>query len=347
MTPDTPKIAEQASAGLAAAQLKQKKHLQEKMSSSKDSAQRKFWQIPELIEYMLPFLDGESIVNLAKAHPLTNMVLKNRSKMRSKMWEGFVNQIGEPWWDEESDIKHLNALLQMMGLPETLLLDLLHGICKEFKPNENWERGDVLVSCPCPMAFHSVAPRGFLILESVEGAMGTIIQKVSSISIEYVTGDYLGALAARTRRQPEMVVDAYFNVLFCKDQDTAEDAQALLMRCHRVEIPDLSVTGDIGANGWAALAEALQRFPGDRGVEVSRQDMLAAGKENLRTIWESLQGENSQWVVKFGNTEVTIPKEFDGGEVNEWGWEKLEQILVMSEEECLEQARESEGEEQE
>ena len=111
------------------------------------------------------------------------------------------------------------------------------------------------------------------------------------------------------------------------------------MRCHRVEIPDLSVTGDIGADGWAALAEALQRFPGERGVEVSRQDMLAAGKENLRTIWESLQGENSQWVVKFGNTEVTIPKEFDGGEVNEWGWEKLEQILVMSEEECLEQAK--------
>ena len=117
--------------------------------------------------------------------------------------------------------------------------------------------------------------------------------------------------------------------------------------CRRVEIQDLSVIGDIGANGWAALAEALQRFPGDRWVEVSRQDMLAARKEDLRTIWESLQGENSHWVVKFGNTgSVAIPKELDGGEVNELGWEKLEQILVMSEEEWLEQARKEEEEEE-
>ena len=81
---------------------------------------------------------------------------------------------------------------------------------------------------------------------------------------------------------------------------------------------------------------------GERGVEVSRQDMLSARKENLRTIWESLQGQNSEWVVKFGNTEATIPKELDGGEVNEWGWEKLEQILVLTEDEWLEQARKSE-----
>ena len=322
-------------------------NIQEKMASSKDDAMKKFWQLPEFVESLLPYLDARSVLNLARAHPPTVPILKKRSKMRSKMWEGFVNEIGEPWWDEESDIKHLNALLQMMGLPETLLLDLLHGICNEFKPNENWERGDVAVSCPCPMALHSVAPRGFLILESVEGAMGTIIQQVSSVSLEYVTDDCLGALVARTRRQSEMVFSAHLHVLFCKDQDTAGDAQALLMRCHRVVLRDLSVTGDIGPNGWTALAEALQRFPGERGVEVSRQDMLAARKENLRTIWESLQGQNSYWVMKFGYMKATVPKELDGGEVNEWGWEKLEQILVMTEDEWLEQARESGEEEQE
>ena len=120
-----------------------KKHLQEKMSSSKGNAERNFWQVP--IEYMLPFLDGESILNLSKAHSLTNMVLKNMSMSRSKMWEGLVNQIHEPWWTEERDLQVLNDILQTMGAPEALLLEFLHAICRKFASQEDpgsiWERG--------------------------------------------------------------------------------------------------------------------------------------------------------------------------------------------------------------
>ena len=117
----------------------------------------------------------------------------------------------------------------------------------------------------------------------------------------------------------------------------------LLMRCQRVNLSELRVTGDIGPNGWAAIAEALQRFPGEREITVAREDMLAARKENLRTIWESLQG-NSEWVLQFESTVVTIPKELDAGEENGWGWNKLEQILVLSEDDWLEEAREEEQE---
>ena len=147
------------------------------------------------------------------------------------MWKGFVD---EPWWDE-SFIQPLNA--QMMGVPESLLLDLLHGICKEYEHNERGdeygERGDVLVSCPCPMAHHSVAPKGFWILESVEGAMGTILQMVSRVSIEYMTDDCLGALGSRMKRQHEMVIDANFYILFCKNAEDAQHAQALQYRGER------------------------------------------------------------------------------------------------------------------
>ena len=147
------------------------------MSSSKGNAERNFWQVP--IEYMLPFLDGESILNLSKAHSLTNMVLKNMSMSRSKMWEGLVNQIHEPWWTEERDLQVLNDILQTMGAPEALLLEFLHAICRKFASQEDpgsiWERREeVVVSCPCDISHHSVAPIGFRILESVEAALGSI-----------------------------------------------------------------------------------------------------------------------------------------------------------------------------
>ena len=41
------------------------------MSSPQDEdAERKFWRLPELVEMVMPFLDGPSILSLAKALPL-------------------------------------------------------------------------------------------------------------------------------------------------------------------------------------------------------------------------------------------------------------------------------------
>ena len=338
------------------------------MSTSVDDAQGKFWQVPELIEYMLPFLEGKSILNLAKAHPLTIKVLKNSSKV----WMGIVNEVDEPWWTEERDIQVLNDLLQMMGAPESFLLELLHAICGKFASQEDqgffWERRreEVMVSCPCHMAHHSVAPIGFRILESVEAALGSTIQKVERVAIQYLTGqdwtgdedldpeDWLNALGARMKRQHEMVIAAKLGILFCDDQNDAENARALLTRCHWVELDKLWVTGDIGMNGWAALSKALSMFPGGilDQVEVDdRQDMLGGRREDLRSIWESLQEEDGAWFVKFGNVVALVRKAAVPGDenksVNKWvGWEKLEQILVISEDEYW-LTMESEEEEQE
>ena len=267
------------------------------MSSSKGNAERNFWQVPELIEYMLPFLDGESILNLSKAHPLTNMVLKNMSKSRSKMWTGLVNQIHEPWWTEERDLQVLNDILQTMGAPESLLLEFLHAICRKFASQEDpgsmWERREeVVVSCPCDISHHSVAPKGFRILESVEGAMSSTIQKVERVAIEDLTGqdwtgdDWLNPLGARMKRQHEMVIEANFGIFFCHDQNDAENAKTLL-RCQRATLEKLWVTGDLGENGWAALAEALSMFPGLLMEEVEvdyRQHVQEARRKDLRSI---------------------------------------------------------------
>ena len=141
---------------------------------------KRFFQLPELVAQLLSFLDVKSILNLAKAHPLTIKILKNRSKM----WKGLVNKIidcsFDPYHDSwtavelDRDIQHLNELLQMMGVPEDLLLQLLHAICglhASHKYDVPYYEGEVVLNCSCHISHHSVALVGFKILEAVEGAL--------------------------------------------------------------------------------------------------------------------------------------------------------------------------------
>ena len=76
------------------------------MSSSKDDAMKKFWQLPELVEKLLMFLVVKSVLNLLMHQPLRIEILKNRSKM----WKGLdnvqkiiwaVHSSNAPWAVEE------------------------------------------------------------------------------------------------------------------------------------------------------------------------------------------------------------------------------------------------------
>ena len=174
---------------------------------SKNDVVKRFFQLPELVSKLLSFLDVKSILNLAKAHPPTIKILKNQSKM----WKGLVNKIIEPWDHEpwavdglDRDIQHLKELLQMMGLPEELLLELLHAICglhASHKYDVPYYEGEVVLNCPCHISHHSVAPTGFKILEAVEGALSSTIQKVERVSTSHLDVDMLRPLSARMKRQ--------------------------------------------------------------------------------------------------------------------------------------------------
>ena len=140
-----------------------------------------FWQLPELQENLLSFLDPQSTLNVAKAFPPIVKVLKKESRMRKLMWARLMDNIGKPWWDEEQDVLHLCSLLQLMGLPEPLLMDFLHKVCLRYKGMfEDW----VTVSCPCPMAGHGVSCKGLSILERIETTLNTRIQNVATVSID-------------------------------------------------------------------------------------------------------------------------------------------------------------------
>ena len=165
------------------------------MSSSQDNhAVEIFCQLPELQQNLLPFLDPRSILNLAKAFPPTVKILKKESRMRRLMWARLLDDIGMPWWDEEQDVHLLSSLLQLMGLPEPLLMDYLHKVCKESRVEDFHEADLVEVSCPCPMASHAVSCQGFRILERIETTLNTRIQNVTTVSIERLHKEQLDVL---------------------------------------------------------------------------------------------------------------------------------------------------------
>ena len=94
--------------------------------------------------------------------------------------------------------------------------------------------------------------------------------------------------------------------VFSKPQ--AVNLNALLQRCDRLKfVQKVEVCGDLGMEGWEALAKALQKHPCHAKIISSKERMLQARREDLRTIWESMPGRRngipSTWIVS--GTEFT------------------------------------------
>ena len=84
--------------------------------------------------------------------------------------------------------------------------------------------------------------------------------------------------------------------------------------------------------------------PGPWDVEVSRQNMLEGRRQDLRKVWDSLQAGDSEWKVEWSSKRrTTIFK----GEGADDGWDWMEQMLDLSEEEFVAQVREELEDEEE
>ena len=97
-----------------------------RMSSpcQQNDAGKKFWQTPELIENLLPFLDFESTLKLAPSHPLTLKLLQIDSN-----WKKLIGRYRtRPWprkWSlnleiEEPLLSALSSILSQQKLSESL-----------------------------------------------------------------------------------------------------------------------------------------------------------------------------------------------------------------------------------
>ena len=136
---------------------------------SDESAVAKFWRAPKLIERLLTFLDGGSILRLATCHNLTKEV-----SQRSPVWTKVVRRTSpdgpeSPRIDEALDAakKKLVPLLELLKMakdPFEMKLTLLEVICQRFPHTAERVRTMVRFSDK----EHSVSSLGFLLLDAVE-----------------------------------------------------------------------------------------------------------------------------------------------------------------------------------
>ena len=310
-----------------------------------EDTEKKFWKTPELVERLMPFLDGQSTLALVKALPLALQVIQRKS-----MWVKLVRRVcphhtdqvlGEAEFEESlaedrRKVMLLVEMLKMMEDPNHLLLDLLHIICESFPPVD---RGVDLsgpeffqMSCTCEHTSHTICPYGFLLLEGVEGVLGTTEQKVEKVVVRVLLDLELAALESRLFRQQDLVdpwgtpvgsdVRVDVSNLACSSKESATALSTLLQYCYSVDVQDaLIIVVDIGIEGWAALGKALSQNCVNRIVSY-KVSLTSARREDLRAIWEC--ATYGRWIVLDGNTaevfeEWDLFEEFLDGEedVNE------------------------------
>ena len=284
------------------------------MSCRGEEAERKFWRTPELVEKLFPLLDASSLSKLAQVHQLTVQALQNSSfwdqlirktcpygetkpeNLRYDEYE-FGNWIQDKFEEHRGVMEHLVRILAKMDNPHICLMKLLHVICERY-PAMDVRSFDYVpvffqVSCPCKTS-HSVSHLGFLLLEEVEGALGSAEQKLEKVSIDHLQEPWLSALSSRASRQQERwkwwkKVERVEAVRFvCANRWDLEEFLSLLQNCQRMDLVVVEIQNDLGEEGWADIAQAFPLIQGVGTIHAYREDMLSAKRGDLKAIWDAL-----------------------------------------------------------
>ena len=317
------------------------------------SAEATFWATQDVVEKVLPFLDAFSTLSLATVHPLTVQILKGGFFWNQLVERTCIRDLDAAKVEEQKvEMQHLAKIATLMGIPKHLLLDLLDVICRRCPPTNSWF---VQLNCPRHKT-HSISPEGFLLLEEVEGGVGSAVavQHIEKVLIHACSGSLLTALSARVSRQ-QGLVELHLTSLHCGSLKDAEAIHTLLQNCNSLDCIvwcSLSVEIGIDGEGWAALAKALLLHPPRfHYVLVQRDVMLRADRGDLRTIWDVLYNNRlavGEWVVGTGNWRPEVPGwEFEIVVDKEEGWALLEQVLDMSERQFLDYGIDDEEEDDE
>ena len=95
------------------------------------------------------------------------------------------------------------------------------------------------------------------------------------------------------------------------------------------KLRDLRIAGQIGAEGWTALAKALRLHPNCYlwSVDVPKHVMLKGRREDLRSIWGQLFNDPSALWTLADRSDVAPFTRRGTDENRENEWKRLEQVL--------------------
>ena len=189
-------------------------------------------------------------------------------------------------------------ILKLVEDPEPHLLELLHTICEKTEYKERDFMDSVLVGCSLHPAGHKVNTVGFELLESVEGAMGTTLQKIQQFDVDNFNNNnknmihFPFASAARINRQNEPLKRVNINGVTLSANTGI--ITALLQNAEEWEIKEFTLERDFGEAGWSWLAENLRKNKDPfHTIWLSKVVMARAKREDLKAIWD--QNPGCQW----------------------------------------------------
>ena len=317
-------------------------------------AEVKFWWIPELVEHLLTFMDPASILNLAHSHSRVEQVLQSAS-----VWTGLIKRVC-PYDREEQDFPPTNLIIQrkceqvraLLGLlhllqnSENQQLELLELIQLRFSIQDDLGRSQFVSLCD-PMivigpSYH-VSPLGFLLLEEVEGSRRLEDDFVTVIWVDKLEEPLISALSSRVDCQGEQVDILRIETLSCNNNMDAEAFSTLVENSWQIRMSALEVGDDVGEKGWRELATSIESLEGKHwlnaaigfNVSASRKSMVKGRREDLQTIWEFSTDETTD--VAADGTFWSVRFEKGGEEWTYHDWERLEEIMGMTEEEWFEE----------
>ena len=252
--------------------------------------------------------------------------------------------------EERAEMANLIAILKMLEDPEARLRPILDLICQRFASYEDHHRlglldgddddngnedDDNIVNIwevypeqlvqvvdsrnqPC-----SVSLLGFWILQELEENFGGGLEvKIEGIMIDHLEEPWLTFLSLRHQ---EVMVRFDTHTIRCESRVDVEMISNLIQQHQNLKNEWFEVKGEIGPEGWTALARAMQASPGVvMHIETYREALFGplggpyngATEEDLRAIWVQLMPGGNMVVHSFcrGFFSDFFDRDGDGGE---------------------------------
>ena len=273
------------------------------------------------MEKLLQYMDAPSVLCLAQSKISCTLDILQKVDNPS-IWDKFTRRslsgdelpvvweqgaFRQAFEEQRAKVQPIIGIVKMMdkAYSSPCTLSLLNVICRQSGRVDHF--GKIGLAGPYQET-HTVNVLGFLLLEEVEGSVGTTLQEITSIDcLPYLGGDprtqaglahlCLSTLASRVRRQSARLTKMVIPFVPCSTRAVARDLETLTTKSELATFGRIEVRGSLGVDGWSELARALSSTEVRVGqMEASREAMRVGRREDLKTIFESLMMFGS-WLI--------------------------------------------------